>query len=209
MSSIQQVFNDIDAHLTGDDKPSKYLSQVISTKLLRDTYPFTMLSDLFNTEQSPVHHPEGNVLNHTLMVVDEAAKRRVQSEFPRAFMWAALLHDLGKAPTTKIRKGKLTSYDHDKVGEEMAYKFLIEFTEDKNFIESVTSLVRWHMQILFVAKDLPFASIKPMLAQVSVEEMSLFSLCDRLGRRQMTQDKIIEEQKNVKVFKTKCLKYNK
>ncbi len=38
-------------------------------------------------------------------------------------MWGALLHDLGKAPTTKIRKGKITSYDHDKVGAELVRNF--------------------------------------------------------------------------------------
>ena len=207
MVSSLQVFNDMDTHLSGDDNPSVYLSEII-TKLFKDIYPFTMLSDLFKTEQSPLHHPEGNVFKHTLMVVDEAAKRKEHSEFPRAFMWAALLHDLGKAPTTRIRKDKLTSYDHDKVGEEMANKFLIEFSKDKNFIKRVNSLVRWHMQILFVTKDLPFANIEDMLSQVSLEEISLFSLCDRLGRGHMTQDKIVEEQKNVQAFKTKCLNYS-
>lgn len=34
------------------------------------------------TAQSPVHHPEGNVWNHTMLVVDEAAKRRAESKDP-------------------------------------------------------------------------------------------------------------------------------
>lgn len=32
-----------------------------------------MLYNLKETEQSKVHHPEGNVWNHVLLVVDEAA----------------------------------------------------------------------------------------------------------------------------------------
>ena len=30
-------------------------------------------------------------------------------------MWATLLHDIGKAPTTKLRKEELLPTDHDKV----------------------------------------------------------------------------------------------
>ena len=75
-------------------------------------------------------------------------------------MWGALLHDLGKAPTTKIRKGKITSYDHDKVGAELCREFLEVFTDDEEFIKQVTALVRWHMQTLFVIKNLPFADVK-------------------------------------------------
>ncbi len=71
------------------------------------------------TGQSPQHHPEGSVWNHTLLVVDEAAKIKEQSADPRTFMWAALLHDLGKPSTTMRRKSKITSYDHDKVGAQL------------------------------------------------------------------------------------------
>lgn len=122
-------------------------------------------------------------------------------------MWSALLHDLGKAATTKLTKGKITSYDHDKWGEGLAIKFLKEFTSDDKFINQVSKMVRWHMQILFVTKGLPFADIRRMASEVSIDEVALFGLCDRLGRGDMTFDKKQEEERNIRTFLEKCNEY--
>ena len=142
-----------------------------------------MIKDLQDVEQNPKFHPEGNVFIHTMMVVDEGAKIREKSTNKRAFMWALLLHDIGKKPTTKIRKGRLTSYDHDIVGADMTKKFLTYFNEEENFINEVTALVRWHMQSLFVTKNLKFQNIGGMLEEVNINEIVLVSLSDRLGQR--------------------------
>jgi tRNA nucleotidyltransferase (CCA-adding enzyme) len=146
------------------------------------------------------HHPEGSVWNHTMMVVDRAAIHRKESGSPRVFMWAALLHDLGKPDTTKVRKGKITAYDHDKLGEKLAVKFLSSLTEDTAFIDAVAKMVRWHMQTLFVVKNMPFADIDTMLKQVKLEEIALLTLCDRLGRGKMTEDKEAQERESIKQF---------
>ena len=123
-----------------------------------------VLRRLKDTPQSPVHHPEGNVWNHTMLVVDEAAKRRAESRCPAALMWAALLHDIGKPDTTRVRRGKITSYDHDKVGAELARRFLSGFSMEPAMIDRVCALVRSHMQVLFAAKGLPFGDAAGMKA---------------------------------------------
>ena len=97
-------------------------------------------------------------------------------------MAAALLHDLGKIPTTKLRHGRLTAYDHDKAGEKLAREFLRCCTDDEGFLARVCALVRWHMQVMFVAHNLPFADIRGMLHSVSPHEIALLAYCDRLGR---------------------------
>lgn len=65
-----------------------------------------MLHRLKGTEQSLLHHPEGDVWNHTLLVVDEAANVKNKSTDAAVFMWAALLHDIGK-PDTTTKPGKV------------------------------------------------------------------------------------------------------
>ena len=202
-----KIFEEFEKHLMEDKKPSIYFEKAVNNRNIFGEFPFTLLRDLVDTEQSPEHHPEGNVWIHTMLVVDNAAKVRDLSEDPRAFMWGALLHDLGKAPTTKIRKGKITSYDHDKVGAELCRKFLNEFTEEEEFIEKVIALVRWHMQTLFVIKNLPFGDIKSMSLEVSIKEIALLSQCDRLGRGGISEDKIKEEKENIKTFIRKCEEY--
>ena len=204
----KEIFLNIDKHLLDDDKPSSYLEESLRNYIL-DEYPFSMIKDLQEVPQNPKFHPEGNVFIHTMMVVDEGAKVREKSIDKRSFMWALLLHDIGKKPTTKVRKGKLTSYDHDIVGSEMTRKFLTYFDEEEDFIVKVTSLVRWHMQSLFVTKNLKFQNISSMLNEVNVNEISLVSLSDRLGRGNLDYKEVEDTIIEVNKFKRKISDFNK
>ena len=200
MKSKLELYKDIDFHLLNDEVPSKYLNRIYEEVSFQE-YPFNMLYQLKATEQSPTHHPEGNVWNHTLLVVDMAAKVKHKSANASVFMWAALLHDIGKPETTKVRKGRITAYDHDKIGYERSKEFLSVFTKDNTFIKKITCLIRWHMQILFVVNNLPFADIEKMKQQVDINEVALLGLCDRLGRTNVDNEK---EARNINIFIQKC-----
>lgn len=197
---IFELYADINTHLLEDESPSVYLEEIYNNPLFQK-HPLNMLYDLKKTEQSPLHHPEGNVWNHTLLVVDEAAKQKAKSKSSVVLMWAALLHDIGKPSTTKERKGKLTSYDHDKVGADLSIEFLEFFSQDKNFINEVSQLIRYHMQILFVVKDLRFADIEGLRKSTDIKELALLGLCDRIGRLQFDRR---EEEENIDLFLKKC-----
>ncbi|MCY6372045.1 HDIG domain-containing metalloprotein [Clostridium ganghwense] len=209
MEDKNTIFKEFDRHLMEDKEPSHYFNEILGKGEFPNIYPFTLLEELTDVPQSPKHHPEGSVWKHTMLVVDNAAEKKEVSEEPHAFMWAALLHDLGKKPTTKLRKGRITSYDHDRHGERIAREFLEELTNDEEFIDKVSALVRWHMQALFVVKDLPFADIEKMLSQISVDEVALLTLCDRLGRGEMTEERHAEEEENIKTFVHKSKNYRK
>ncbi len=200
---LHNLYWETGRHLLHDSAPSKYLEEISGTSEFRQP-PFIMLHQLKHTEQSPIHHPEGNVWNHTLLVVDAAAGVREQSRDPAVFMWAALLHDIGKPATTKVRKGKITSYDHDKLGAELGREFLEAFTEDHAFIRRVCALIRYHMHILFVVNNLPFADMKGMLRSADIDEVALLGFCDRLGRTNSDREK---EQDTITRFLEKCKKH--
>ncbi|QSX06295.1 HD domain-containing protein [Sedimentibacter sp. zth1] len=194
--NTHELYKNINKHILEDEKPSIYLNEIFEGEVFKQ-YPFNLLHEMRNTEQSKIHHPEGNVWNHVMMVVDAAAKIKYKSKNERVFMWAALLHDIGKPPTTKIKKGRIISYDHDKVGEELSEKFLSEFTDDKNFIYDVSKLVKYHMHILYVVNKLPFADVENMKKETDVEEIALLGFCDRMGR---TNSNFEKEKKNIEMF---------
>lgn len=204
MKEMKEIFTEFDCHLLKDESPSVYFNSLIEHSWFRERYPFRMLAELKDVPQSPEHHPEGNVWNHTMLVIDIAAQKKEESENPRVFMWSALLHDLGKAPTTMIRKGRVTAYDHDKEGKLLSMNFLRKLSDDEDFISKVAQMVRWHMQILFVVKEMPFADINKMITEVSIDEIALLSLCDRLGRGAMTEEIRSGEEENVRLFIKKC-----
>ena len=171
----------LDGLLTSDNAPAAKIDSIIRQAEFEQS-PFSVLTLQMSTPQSPVHHPEGNVWNHTLLVVDQAAARKSFSASPRIFMWAALLHDIGKPDTTKKRQGRITAYDHDRVGAGLARTLLEQVTNETDFLEAVVSLVRYHMQPLYVVKNLSFQDIEGMRLHTSVAEVALLSYCDRLGR---------------------------
>ena len=91
--------------------------------------------------------------------------------------------------------------NHEKIGKNLAGEFLRTFTDDDQFTKEVTSLVRWHMQILFVVNDLPFSDIEEMKHEVDIHEIGLLGLCDRLGRLHADKEK---EEQNMRLFLKKC-----
>lgn len=198
----QNLFLDIYKHLLEDEGPSVYLNCVSENDLFKEA-PFSLLNKLKETNQSPIHHPEGNAWNHTLLVVDEAAIRKHLSKDKEVFMWAALLHDIGKPDTTRVRKGRITSYDHDSVGEVLTRQFLRFFSCEEEFIDKVANLVRYHMHILYVLKNLKFGNVERMKEKVDLQELALLGLCDRLGRGNANRQ---EEEENIKLFLDKISK---
>lgn len=200
MTDKKKFFEDMLAHLMTDDAPSAYLNQISRQDFFKE-FPFSMLNRLKEIPQSPKHHPEGNVWNHTMLVIDVAARKREKSKEPAAFMLAALLHDIGKAETTKSRNDRITAYNHEKVGASQAVDFLKEFIDDEALIQRVVSLVRWHMQILFVIKSMQFADIRSMQKEIDIEEIALLGYCDRMGRLNSDEE---EENENLELFLKKC-----
>lgn len=198
----KKLFQTIEGYLLKEEQPSIKINQLLEDSNLENT-PFEILREERNIQQEPKYHPEGNVWNHTLMVVDEAARLRDKSTDPRAFMWAALLHDIGKVKTTMKRNGRWTSYDHDTVGAEMVLRFLREYEEDKEFINKVSKLVKYHMHYLYVEKNLPYARPRKLLEETSLEDIVLLSFADRCGRGGLVSEDKIKIKASIEEFKNK------
>ena len=201
---VLKTFIEFNNHLVTDNIPSEYFNLLVENNIFPYYRPFILLTDLKKVPQSPVYHPEGNVWNHTMFVVDNAAQRKGLSSDPRVLMWAALLHDLGKITNTKLRSGRITAYGHDIAGEKLARSFLKECTKDYRFIDGVCALVRWHMQVLYVQKHLPYADIKKMMQAADVKEIAIIALCDRLGRGNMSDEDKSKELEDIRHFLDKC-----
>ena len=95
----KEIFEKINEILLKDLKPSKNLKNLIIDGYL-DKEPFNKIKKLNDIEQNPKYHPEGSVLNHVFLVVDLASEYKKYSNDEKVFMWAALLHDIGKLTTT-------------------------------------------------------------------------------------------------------------
>jgi len=86
------------------------------------------------------YHPEGDVFTHTRMLLDGI---RGGGE---ALAWAALLHDIGKAPTVMTTdNGRRAFFGHESVGAEMSVEVMERLRFPRRTIEQVEQLVARHM----------------------------------------------------------------
>lgn len=201
----ENLFNEINKILLENTKPSEDLKRLIIEGKFNEE-PFNQIKKLDNIKQNKKYHPEGSVLNHILLVVDQASIYKQYSKDKEVFMWSAFLHDIGKLTTTRVRKGRITSYDHDIVGETISLNILNKLTNNNEFKLKVSKLVRYHMQPLFYDKNLPFFKLESMLNETDYNEVALLSLCDRLGRGNLNIEKEIEEKLRIEKFKEYCNK---
>ncbi|CEJ74306.1 HD domain-containing protein [[Clostridium] sordellii] len=193
------IFNEISKHLVSDKNPSEYIKRLLSKEKL-NTDLENKLFNLSLIEQNKKYHPEGNVLNHVFMVLDEAAQIKDFSSDKLAFMWAALLHDIGKLTTTRVRKGRITSYNHDIEGEKISKQIMDKLTDNENLKYKISKLVKFHMQPLFFDKNLPFLDCENMIKEINYNDVLLLSKADRLGRGNITTEIRQKELENIKKF---------
>jgi hypothetical protein len=106
-----------------------------------------------HTEQSPIWHPEGDVLKHTFGTLQQLRFRT------DATVWAAFLHDIGKIYTTKLIGDRITAHGHDKEGTILAEAMLDKLKVSNKHKKEVLFVVENHMKI----KNLPKMKRKKVL----------------------------------------------
>ncbi len=81
--------------------------------------------------------------------------RRFLGEFTdvELLKWAALLHDIGKPDTFEIKEGKITFYNHDKVGEEIVKKTGKRLKWGEQATKFIAKLVRYHLRPFYLRES--------------------------------------------------------
>lgn len=121
---------------------------------LKQTQLQPYFEQMADTHQNPIWHGEDDVWTHTMMVCTElAAKpafRILEKRKQQEVFLAALLHDIGKIPCTKLEDGVWVSPAHTSTGARMAREILWSLyglsgsREACRFRETVCTLIRYH-----------------------------------------------------------------
>lgn len=113
------------------------------TGLLRFILP--EVAALRGVPQPSESHPEGDVFEHTVRVVDA-----LRAPSP-VLSLSALLHDVGKPLTYTVDGGRIRFPKHDVVGARVAEEVLRRLRFSSREVERIVALVRDHMRVA----DLP------------------------------------------------------
>jgi putative nucleotidyltransferase with HDIG domain len=121
---------------------------------------------LQNVAQPPEFHPEGDVWQHTLLMLEEWDKTlrncsedtthprfhqggqlaRASLSEKRILAWAILLHDIGK-PGTYTESDRIRFNGHDCLGASLTEEILKNLKLPNEIIEGASTLVRLHMSL--------------------------------------------------------------
>lgn len=147
------------------------------------------LAQTVGLEQSEKWHPEGDVFEHTMQVLDSVATMTdLNPEDRKLFLYGALCHDLGKTTTTRIvDDGRITSHGHDLEGVMLAQKQLKRMTGDMRLIKRVSLLVRFHMSPgNYLSTGAKMVAYKRLAARIhpylNLKLLAQFSSADHAGR---------------------------
>ena len=145
---------------------------------------FPEVKALIGTEQNPVYHAEGDVWNHTMLVLDEAAKLRDRVQQPYWFMLSALVHDFGKAVSTEAVNGAVHAYQHEIEGLPLAESFLRRISAENKLITYVLNMTQLHMKPNTMARTGSAVKNTNRLFDRSIdpEGLILLALADDRGR---------------------------
>lgn len=190
--SKERVYEEFRKLLMFADKPSIGLNFLRESLWLEN---FPELQVLIGCDQHPDWHPEGDVWTHTLEVTDSAAFARdnIDPEWAEAFIFGAMLHDVGKPETTvfpeMVKTGDFpkerlwTAWEHDTKGRVPAENFLRRLTNDKKLIERAVDIVGLHMQPYNLFQGEAKANAyKRLHNKCRLDILGWMSKCDCCGR---------------------------
>ena len=125
-------------------------------------------------DQSPDHHPEGDVFTHTLLILDHL---RTPTE---TLAYGCLLHDVGKPVCMRREADHITFYGHSEKGAEIAEEVLKRLKRGRTVWERVRFLVRNHLRHTQAPK-MRLSTLKRFLREEGIDELLELARMDALA----------------------------
>lgn len=173
------------------------------------------LAATVDTVQGADYHPEGDVFEHTMQALDAAAQLKYENDYIRLIaLYAALCHDLGKAETTEVAPdGAITSIGHAEQGYQLTRRMLKRITHNKELIDAVSKLVKYHMSPLqFIDNEAGVAAYKRLANKLaphaSLQLLADLSLADKRGRNPEGHEPLTMNFADIEQFRKKAEEAN-
>lgn len=186
---VERVGVEWEKLLMKSDRPSIGLQAMRDTRALEVLHP--ELEELARTPQDKNWHPEGDVFEHTKLVLDEAVNlsKDLPPKARRDVIYAALMHDIAKPETTvKELDGRVTTHGHEKAGEKKARRILIDqFGLDRETVDRVAKLVGNHLAPMTLYQrrgeisDSAIRRLAKRIEPATIEELAVLSRADNFG----------------------------
>ena len=166
--SAERVRDELTRLLTEAIHPGNALMRLDDLGLLAVVLP--EVTAMKGQRQPPQFHPEGDVLQHTVLMLNAMKQPDV------ILAWAVLLHDVGKPPTARETPERIRFDRHSDEGADMATAILRRLRFSTDTIQAVTHCIRNHMRFMHVQEMRPSTLRKLMGAPTFDTELDLHRL---------------------------------
>jgi len=137
-----------------------------------------------------------DIYTHVLRVVEQSSPRLVTR-------WGALLHDIAKPRTKTVEDNRIHFFGHEDVGAHMARDILKRLHFDRDFIQSVSSIVHLHMRANAYAADWTDGAVRRLMIDSGNDLPDLLDL-SRADITSYRADKINRASARVAEFAARC-----
>ena len=168
--SAERIKAELDKILLSD-KPSVGFNLLKESNLLKEILP--ELEATSTIPQDKKWHAEGNVFEHTMLLIDNLRKKTDDLQI----LWGGLLHDIGKVSVFATIEGKIIAHGHDKEGEILAESICKRLRFSNKESNMIVSLVRDHMRIKEASK-MKLSKKRKLIAQDNFDKLLLLSITD-------------------------------
>ena len=138
-------------------KPAKGLDLLVELGLMEWIMPEVVALRGVSQQTLKAIHTK-DVYAHVLRVVERSSPRLI-------CRWSALLHDIAKPRTRTVEDGKIHFFGHEDVGAYMARDILKRLHFDRDFIESVSKIVRLHMRANAYTSDWTDGAVRRLMLE--------------------------------------------
>ena len=133
------------------------------------------VSALKGTPQSPDYHPEGDVFQHTMLLLGH-----LDSTASETLAYGCLLHDVAKPVCLRQDAHRITFYGHTERGAGMAEEILKRLKRSRAAWERVAYLVRNHLRQV-QAPQMRLNTLKRFLREDGIDELLELARIDALS----------------------------
>ena len=169
-SSVERITHEL-FKIMKENTSHRVMRELYEYGILEAIFPeFSKLKEIKNQGEKHIYPLD----EHTLRTLEEVekvienrtaylsaellknfGKKRVLGEFTdiELLKWAALFHDIGKPDTFKVRNGKITFYEHDKVGAQIVREVGERLRWGEEATEFIAKLVRHHLRPFYLRES--------------------------------------------------------
>jgi poly(A) polymerase len=210
--SVERIENEFSRTLTESLRPGDALRELVDLDLM--TYIIPEILPMIGQEQPPQFHPEGDVFEHTVLMLNLMNNRQTgvsvsqveqallpvhPSCSPRILAYTVLLHDVGKPATAFMGTDRLRFHGHERKSTEMAEEILRRLKLPVKEIKQILIAIDGHMRFKDVQKMNKSTLRKLMGAETFDMELELHRLdCSGSHRLLDNYDYLLKKAKEMK-----------